>query len=73
MAQKSLTTKELRALTEKELAEQLQQRGAELWQYRMKAKDGSLQQTHLLRVTRRQIARLNTLLKEQVLKEQVVG
>ena len=73
MAQKSLTTKELRALTEKELAEQLQQRRRDLWQYRMKAKDGSLQQTHLLRVTRRQIARLNTLLKEQVLKEQVGG
>lgn len=66
MAQKPLTTKELRVLTEKERAEQLQQRRRELWQYRMKAKDGSLQQTHLLRVARRQIARLNTLQKESV-------
>ena len=66
MAQKPLTTKELRVLTEKERVEQLQQRRRELWQYRMKAKDGSLQQPHVLRLTRRQIARLNTLQKESV-------
>jgi ribosomal protein L29 len=37
----------------------------ELWQHRLKAKEGALQQTHLIRIARRQVARIQTLLRQQ--------
>ena len=65
MAEKLPKVKDLRALPATELQGQLQSLRQELWQHRLKAKDGSLQQTHQLRFVRRQIARVQTLLREQ--------
>ena len=65
MAEKLPKVKELRALPTAELQGQLQSLRQELWQHHLKAKDGSLQQTHQLRFVRRQIARVQTLLREQ--------
>ena len=58
MGENQLATKELRALPVAELQTQLQTLRQELWQHHVKAKDGSLQQTHQLRLVRRQIARV---------------
>ena len=64
MDEKRPMIKELRALPPVELQAQLQTLRQELWQRRLKAKDGSLKQTHQLRFVRRQIARVQTLLRE---------
>lgn len=65
MATKPTTMKVLRELSEGDARAQLQKLRQELWQDRMKIKDGSLQQAHRLRAARRQIARLETLLGER--------
>ena len=65
MDEKRPMIKELRALPATELQAQLQTLRQELWQRRLKTKDGSLQQTHQLRLVRRQIARVQTLLMGQ--------
>ena len=65
MAEKRSTTKELRAQPEGDLRAQLDKLQRELWEHRVKVKDGSLQQTHLLPDMRRQIARIHTILREQ--------
>lgn len=57
--------KELRGLSEAELQNQLEQLRRELWDARVKVKDGALTQTHVLSATRRQVARLQTILREQ--------
>jgi large subunit ribosomal protein L29 len=57
-------TKELRALPESELRARLETLRRDLWQTRMKAAAGSGQQPHQTRATRRQIARVLTLLNE---------
>ena len=58
------TTKELRALPADDLQAQLSALRKDLWQHRLKVRDGSLQQTHALSQMRRQIARVHTLLRE---------
>ena len=65
MADKRPTTKELRALPDADIRQQLDVLRQELWQSRVKAKDGSLQQTHQIPSARRQIARIHTLLTER--------
>ena len=65
MAEKRVKTSELRAMPDADLTAQLLTLQQRLWEHRVKAKNGSLQQTHLLRVTRRQMARLQTLLQER--------
>ena len=65
MATTKPKTKELRGLPEAELRSQLQALRQELWELRVKARDGSLQQTHLLLGARRQAARVHTVLREQ--------
>lgn len=65
MAERSPRAKELRALPEDELRGQLEQLRQTLWHDRLKAKDGALQQTHRLSMTRRQLARLQTVLQER--------
>ena len=65
MAEKRPTPQELRALPEADLESQAHTLRQELWQLRTKARDGSLQQTHVLPVVRRQLARLQTILAEQ--------
>ena len=64
MAQKLPKAKDLRALPEPELRNELDKLRKELWQSRLKAKDGSLQQAHQLPLARRQIARVETILRE---------
>ncbi len=65
MPDKVVRTKELRGMPVAELSSQLQLLRKELWQQRVKTKDGSLQQTHRLGQVRRQIARIHTIMKEQ--------
>ena len=65
MADKRPTTKELRALPDADIRQQLDVLRQELWQSRLKAKEGSLQQTHQIPAARRQIARIHTLLAER--------
>ena len=65
MAEKRPSTQELRAVPEAELAGQVEQLRRELWQHRLKAKDGSLQQTHVLPALKRHIARIHTVLRER--------
>lgn len=65
MAEKRSNAKTLRALPATDLAAQRTALRLELWHHRLKAKDGSLQQTHHLGALRRQIARISTILREQ--------
>lgn len=65
MAAKRLGAKELRAQSAGELKEQIEQLRQELWQQRLKAREGGLQQTHQLSLGRRQIARIQTIIHEQ--------
>ncbi len=65
MAEKYPGAKELRALPDSDLTQQLEGLRREQWQHRLKAKDGSLQQTHLLPALKRQLARLQTVLRER--------
>ena len=53
---------ELRSLGEPELRERLRQARHELDVARLKARQGSLEQPHQIRITRRMIARLFTIL-----------
>ena len=57
--------KELRALPAADLAAQLEKLRQEIWQSRIKTRDGSSQQTHQVLTLKRQIARLHTILHEQ--------
>ena len=65
MAQKLPKTKDLRALPDPEIHTELEKLRQELWQHRLKARDGSLQQSHHLPLVKRQIARIHTLLRER--------
>lgn len=65
MADKLPPVKELRTLPSAELQHQIEKLRSELWQQRLKARDGALQQTHQLNAMRRQIARIQTVLSEQ--------
>ncbi len=62
MSKKAPNAKELRGMPEADLKTQLETLRQELWQSRAKARQGALQQTHLLRSLRRQIARAQTVL-----------
>ena len=62
---KPLRMQALRELLEQDLNSQLNDLRKRLWEGRTKARQGSLQQTHQLRVTRRQIARVQTVMKEK--------
>ncbi len=65
MADKRPKMSALRALPEQEVPSQVHTLHRELWTMRIKATDGSLQQPHQIRVIKRQIARLSTLLTER--------
>ena len=62
---RSVTVSELRALPDAELQAQLETLKRELWNQRLKIKDGSLQQNHHIALARRQIARLLTVARER--------
>ena len=65
MAQKLPKTKDLRALPDPEIRTELERLRQELWQSRLKMKDGSLQQSHHMPLVKRQIARIHTVLRER--------
>jgi large subunit ribosomal protein L29 len=63
--QQAVSMKDLRTMPEPEVTAQMEKLRQEYWQHRVKAREGSLQQTHQLRAARRQIARLLTVLREK--------
>ena len=65
MAQKRASAKDLRALPPADLREQASKLRQELWQQRVKIKEGAVQQTHQGRIIRRHIARVLTIAREQ--------
>ena len=65
MAQKLPKAKDLRALPDPEIRTELEKLRQQLWQHRLKARDGSLQQSHYMPLVKRQIARIHTLLRER--------
>ena len=65
MAKRQAPVKDLRGMPEADLRAQLSQLQQDLWQRRMKARDGAAQQTHHMPEIRRQIARIHTLLNER--------
>ena len=64
MAQKLTTAKALRELPRADLLAQVEKLRQELWQHRIKTKEGAQQQMHHIPALRRQIARIHTVLKE---------
>ena len=68
MPEKRSSAKELRALPDADLREQAAKLRQELWQQRVKMKEGSSQQTHQGRIVRRQIARVLTIVRQQQAK-----
>ena len=65
MADTRPVAKELRALPEADLNAQLEKLRQELWQQRVKMKEGAQQQTHQGGDMRRQIARVLTVMRER--------
>ena len=65
MTGKTPRTKDLRGLPAADLQGQLTTLREELWQHRLKAKGGSLPRHHRIPTTRRQIARVFTVLNQQ--------
>ncbi|MBI2104582.1 MAG: 50S ribosomal protein L29 [Candidatus Omnitrophica bacterium] len=64
MAGKQSTAKALRELPRADLLAELSRLRQELWQHRIKIREGAQQQMHQIPVLRRQIARIHTVLKE---------
>lgn len=58
-------TKELRALGEPELQSQLEKTRQELGELRLKAARGAVEQPHRIRLLRKDVAKMLTLLKEK--------
>ena len=65
MANKLPKTKDLRAMPDPEIRNELEKLRQEIWQHRLKTKDGSLQQSHHMGSAKRQIARIQTILQER--------
>ncbi len=65
MADRLPTATELRGLPAADLATQLDALRQQLWQARIKIQEGSLQQGHQIRLLRRQMARVSTVLQQQ--------
>ena len=57
-----MTTKEIRELSAAEIATKLRDLRAELLQLRLRKQSGQVEKPHLLRVNRKDIARLETIL-----------
>jgi len=65
MAEQPVDTKTLRATPAADLAAQAEALRRERWEHRLKLADGSVRQTHRLRLLRRQLARILTIQREQ--------
>lgn len=60
-----MKTSELRSKTVDELNDQLKSQLEEQFKYRMQQSTGQLAQTHLLKLARKNVARIKTILKEK--------
>tara|TARA_A100001037_G_C15097723_1_gene612364 strand:+ start:248 stop:439 length:192 start_codon:yes stop_codon:yes gene_type:complete len=60
-----MTTSDFRSMNEEELQTEVLRLRREQFQLRMQKSSGQLGQTHLLRETRRDLARLKTILREK--------
>ena len=65
MAEQRVDTKTLRATPAADLAAQAVALRRQRWEHRLKLADGTVRQTHLLRLLRRQLARILTVQREQ--------
>ena len=65
MAEQRMDTKALRAAPAADLAAQVDAVRRERWDHRLKMAEGSVRQTHRLRLLRRQLARILTIQREQ--------
>lgn len=65
MAETLPSPQALRASSTADLNEQLEKLRKELWEARVKIKEGSMPQTHRVPLLRRQIARIQTVMNEQ--------
>ena len=63
-----MKAKELRELTDDELLTRLRETKAKLFHLRMAKATGKLEQPHLFRQLRREVARIKTLLRERGLR-----
>ena len=63
------TLKDLRQMNDADLQAQLGKLRQEIWQGRLKLREGSAQQSHQIRQARRHIARILTILKQQTIKQ----
>jgi large subunit ribosomal protein L29 len=61
------TAKQLRELPEADLRSRADSLRQEMWQQRLKAKSGALQQVHRIGVLRRDIARIQTVIRQMQL------
>lgn len=61
---------DLRSLITTEKKRMLLEKSEDLFRYRMQFTTGQLGQTHLLRTTKRAIAKLKTLIREEELKDE---
>ncbi|MCL4879565.1 MAG: 50S ribosomal protein L29 [Anaerolineae bacterium] len=66
------TAKEIRQLTESEIKEKLDEAKEELFKLRFQKSTGQLENTARLRVVRREVARIKTVLRERQLAAQIV-
>ena len=73
MAKIQLSMKELRDLPEAELKEKMATLRQELWQNRLRARQGSFQQTHQLTAARHNVARIQTVMTERRKAQQGKG
>lgn len=67
-----MKAQELRELSIEELGEKLNQLKKTLMQYRFQSKTGKLEQQSAIRYTRRDVARVQTIMNEQKKKSEVV-
>ena len=60
-----MTTKEIRELPEAEIATKIREKRESLLQARMRKQTGQVEKTHELRALRRDIARLETIIRQK--------
>ena len=60
-----MTITEIKELTPKELSARIQENRQEIFHFRLQQQAGQLEKPHLLRVARREIARLQTVLTQK--------
>lgn len=64
-----MTIAEIKELTPKELAAKTKELRQEIFHFRLQQQAGQLEKPHLMRVARREIARLQTILTQKTTKK----